>query len=278
MNTGEENNQLVIPSSVVESTNSEGNEDQKGQTDRVQDEELSRLAEESRTIAQQTVWMEKQTFWLRLQAISAFGLGVLTLLVLIFHGWMMWEQAVSNRQAAAAANDQLRAMWRQNRPWVSVKVVPYGPLEFREERASLPIEFTVTNVGNSTATTVYTFAGLIVGVEDDAIKRQNQFCEISNRNGQDMPLMPSNTRTSRMNAIEMGPMIPSKGVPSIFLVGCVGYTFGGQTIYRHTGFVFQVMTGDPQSGSPFLRPIRIGENLPPERIRLMPEPGGDFSN
>jgi len=281
---------IPTPLPVVQSDQSSAQEvdptETEEETDRKQDESIAMLAD-------QTKWIKKQADWLRYQVIASSVLGVATMAVLIYHGVIFSKQQVATDGQLRAATDQLNLARKQfeamDRPWVSIKAVAYGPLEFGKDYASLPIQLTATNVGQSAATYVTVNAEVFVGKHEagaakEAVERRDKLCRTVDSRLFAKTLFPGDPYILNMGfslpneAIEKGRMLQTDMVFAIFLVGCVDYTLGGQATHHQTGFVYEVLSYDPEAPH-YNRLIRIGENLPSERIRLS-KPGlsGDFAN
>jgi hypothetical protein len=231
--------------------------------------------------------------WLAVQTIATIIFGLATIGVLIYHGVIFSKQQVATDGQLSAARDQLDMARKQfeamDRPWVSIKAAAYGPLEFGKDYASLPVEFVAANRGQSAATFVTINTELFVGKYEtgavsEAVERRDKLCRNVNSNQMAQTLFPGDPYIQRLSfsmpndALQRGRMLPTDLVFNIFLVGCVDYTFGGQTTHHQTGFVYEVSTFGPEA--PHInRAIRIGENLPSERIRLSkPVLSIDFAN
>jgi hypothetical protein len=73
------------------------------ETDRKQDEAIDSLAE-------QTNWIAKQTKWMRVQTIASIFLGIVTLGVLVYHGWIMGRQSQDMKAQTEIMKGQLESM------------------------------------------------------------------------------------------------------------------------------------------------------------------------
>lgn len=252
------------------------------ETDRKQDKTLQSIAEQTEWEARQTDWMAKQTYWLKLQAVFSIVFGVATLGVLFLHGWIMWDQSVSNRDAVIAAKEQLGVMQKQfeaaDRPWLSVEAAPKGPLLFRQGGVGVTAKFTVKNVGRSVANGAVVIADVFIGksgedVYGKAIERQRQICDETTTTITRHTVFPGDTFTdgqlliAEKTALENGPTDGSNELPFFLIIGCVNYRFGDQPTRHRTNFIYDVGRTDR-------RPIQIGQDVPVGNLTLYKSSSG----
>jgi hypothetical protein len=270
------------------------------EADRKQDETLQSIAKQTEWEAKQTEWMEKQTYWVRLQAIFSVVLGVATLGVLVFHGVIMSRQSKSTEKSVAASIEQLAVMRKQveitDRPWLAVDVAPVGPLVFIDGGVSLPVRFTVKNVGRSVATRAMIISELYIPklegeIDKIVIEQRKKLCEKLNLSFGTHTIFPNDTVmqdvTFNMNrqAVESvrfkyvdGDRVVSTDFLSIYIIGCVDYQFSDQSTHHQTGFIYEIKRLNPTiPGIPL--GMSIGQDVPANELVLNKlRFGGDYAN
>ena len=105
--TGEKEAEVAALPPVVQSDNRDAKQPDptksEDRTDRKQDEAIASLANQTQTI-------KIQTDWVRVQAIASTFLGAVTLVVLVYHGWIMGKQSQAMSDQTAIMKGQLESM------------------------------------------------------------------------------------------------------------------------------------------------------------------------
>lgn len=179
-----------------------------------------------------------------------------------------------------------------DRAWLSLSVVPAGPLVFSEDTATLPVRFVITNTGRSPANGVIVKADVITSPPEElrtaGLKRQQELCGERGGRIDQITVFPDRTEHVETNfllsvqkfrdqfatgdAKKWGGLEGRIAAP--ILVGCVDYLVGGTP--HQTGFIYQAHTIGPNGQAVS---IFIGQNVPTERLMFVKSPfGGDYAN
>lgn len=206
--------------------------------------------------------------------------------------------ADASRTQAGTMKDQAAIMRNQfeitDRPWLSVEAVSDSPLKFNEKEAYFAVTYRVKNIGRSVATKVQVFSQAYVqrfGGTDSSfytepVKRQRATCEnVTKEMGTEgrPTIFPNDSRNFNWSfnvprqEMEANRMENTRSV-LITLCGCVEYTFGNESAYHQTGFIYIVEVFDPQNPSQ-PHAVRIDEEVPANQLLFLRYPwGGDYAN
>jgi hypothetical protein len=252
------------------------------ETDRKQDEAIDSLADQTKWIIEQANSAKEQVRWTKYQTVASSFVSVVTLGVLVLHGWIMWDQSEATRESVTAAKDQVAVMQKQvemtDRPWLAVDAAPGGPLVFRSLEAGLTVRFTVKNVGRSVANEAVVKAEVFIGksgedVYGEAIERQRQICKETTTTITSHTAFPDGTFTvgqlifTKISAMERGRLPNSHDLPFFFVIGCVDYRFGDQPTRHYTNFIYEVFGTERNH-------IKVGQDVPADGLTFIKSSNG----
>jgi hypothetical protein len=195
----------------------------------------------------------------RLNALTIF----LVFLTVIFTGMSWWafrDQLTEMRKVydpiSASANAAKDSLIASQRAWVKIEEIGLGGggLAIDENGVSVAISFQITNVGNSPATNITHHAGLVVLASGVSLpQEQQELCDAVTKApfGLAFALFPGEHFPANMGfgqwslGVNAGPAEVKKGLSgpekkniSLFVVGCVDYTFATDPTGHHqTGFI-----------------------------------------
>jgi hypothetical protein len=173
------------------------------------------------------------------------------------------EMKESIAEATRAADTAERTLIAGQRAWVKLRTTPIiaGPLTFDQHGAHSTINFELTNIGQSPATDVGIHAWLFVQKPEGAFvpnDLQRRCAEIRNRpRERGFTLLPNDNfpETVGLEGYGMGVSATAEDIAegllistsrefvSLFVIGCVDYTFATDPDGHHqTSFIYEIMT------------------------------------
>jgi hypothetical protein len=177
-----------------------------------------------------------------------------------------------------------------DRPWLSVDVVPNGPLTFEGDNVNLVVRFIVRNTGRSAANEATINSKVIApklganrNMYEEAINRQKEICVKEIPTIMPRTVFPGDIYaadwTFDMGRNEIEPnAIEGTKIFGLFIVGCVNYRFGDEPTGYQTGFVREVHVFDPKTpGARY--GLFLDEEVPADRLVFdVSTFGGDYAH
>jgi hypothetical protein len=187
------------------------------------------------------------------------------------------------------------------RPWLSVEVVPNGPILFSRGTPNLSVKFIIKNDGHSVANEVTVRAQVFIAewgngensIHTAPVKRQKTLCESLEQkvlHKQGVTIFPNKTEemysSFGLNRQEMEAyrIAGKDGEVTVYgtvpvLVGCIDYAFGDKPFRGQTGFIYEAHIFDPARDPAHPLFIRIGNDVPMNKLALVKYFfGGDYAN
>jgi hypothetical protein len=172
-------------------------------------------------------------------------------------GWMAIStagQLKAARKATDAAEEQLKLSRQQfilsQRPWLSARFAPWGPLRIRPKGAMLEMTIDITNVGHSTAESVGYWASLIpdeteTGHECDIPPEGDAYAGIQKNGLVIFPEHPFQVGTQAATTLDLMNKALEQRKPATTLaftvIGCVAYkTSLDPSLWHLTKMVYRV--------------------------------------
>jgi hypothetical protein len=208
------------------------------------------------------------------------------------------ERLVRSAEAQAGAmSEQASTAQKQfeitDRAWLAVDVAPGGPLLFRGDSVTLPVMYTVKNVGRSVATKV-TVQAIAYAQSDrgpevftEPVKRQTALCEQIKRNQTPLDaiaIFPNDTKrlggSFGLTKQELeGKRVENSNSVFLVLLGCADYMFGDESSHHQTGFIYEIGVRDPAEDPYHPHLVRIGIDVPSDKLAFTKYFfGGDYVN
>jgi len=199
------------------------------------------------------------------------------------------QEAAKIQAAQSASSKVAQQLSITERPWLTVEVIPSGPLISSGDVVKLSVTYRIRNIGHSPGNKATLYARFFVtGIEAQkyVLEEQKILCENLAASPQINPttIFPDTPPTlfdweysvvKNENLIES---VPNTTFPVIFLIGCVDYVFGEPPTHHQTRFIYMVMRKNPRIGANPMG-IAIGEDVPKNQVVLIkPTFGGDYAN
>jgi hypothetical protein len=215
-----------------------------------------------------------------------WAMVVVTMLAVTAAIWsalIFQSQLTEARNATKAAQEQLETM---DRPWVSITLVPNGPLAFTSDGLNVNLHVHLENIGRGVANNVTIHhVGLLTNDPfHEPMKRQDALCSPDKLTkdsnvGIESSLFPGKTDDSLFigdnisraaiasNAIKPA-NAPAAILTGLFFVGCVDYRYGLTTKHHQTRFVCQVGRAMPNTAPDVVAAIFVGQSVPAQQVRV----------
>ena len=203
------------------------------------------------------LWLGYLGVFGHLKSQQSLGLWVLyaTILFVLTGAFLYFQKLIwqSKEVVAAQKTDPLPTVPQisaADRPWLSVDIVPNGPLTFENNNVNVQTRFVVRNTGRSAATAATINATMIApklggDVYKEVIAKQTEMCSRTAADIMPRTVFPGDGYAAdwgfsigrdevKKNGIEGTPII------ALFIIGCVNYRFSDQPTVYQTGFVREV--------------------------------------
>jgi hypothetical protein len=202
------------------------------------------------------------------------------------------QAADAATKSAEAAESAAKATAIQfevaQRPWISVTVVPDGPLRCGNDSANVTFKVTMKNTGSSVATDVLVYGKLFPLRGDPTTEIDKRQCALCDKPApwvifSGFYVFPGEQREWGMGTstpitdIESEwifyPEDPSRKFISLYLVGCIDYRLSFSKEQHQTRFAYQ-LSRLPSAGGPVdihdFGSFEVGKDVPCERLWLTP--------